>query len=396
VESDEIHQMNFYAKPVMKYIQYLLVATCAICAQRPAFAEEKADAVRKANSVGLTEIEVKNLGIETAAVVPTEFEETIFSLGRIEAISSKRAIVSSRIPGRIVKLGAFEGDVVTAGQEVATIESRQPGNPPPRTTLRAPLGGLVMSTHSSLGEPIEPDTDILEIIDLSEVYAVARVPEDQAGKIRPGTPARIFIPAFPEESFEGELLRFGTTADRASGTIDAIFHLKGLDGHIRPAMRAEFSIVLSSRENVMAVPKEALQGDNVAPFVFVKDFELKNVFVKAPLRVGARNDRFVEVIGGLFPGDEVVTKGAYPLAFAGEGSVSLKDALDQAHGHEHNEDGSELTAAQKSAGEGGDGGGATDFGPMVMFLGILCVLLAGLLVLSLVFRSKSQTENDDA
>src|SRR5690606_14217382 len=50
-------------------------------------------------------------------------------------------------------------------------------------------------------------------------------------------------------------------------------------------------------------------------------------------------------------GDEVVTRGSYSLGFAGAGGgPSLKEALDSAHGHEHNEDGSEMTADQKAAG----------------------------------------------
>jgi hypothetical protein len=83
--------------------------------------------------------------------------------------------------------------------------------------------------------------------------------------------------------------------------------------------------------------------------VFVEDFELPNTFVKAPVVLGEQNDTHVEVISGLFPGDEVVTRGSYSLSFAGSGSgMSLKEALDAAHGHEHNEDGSELTAEQKA------------------------------------------------
>ena len=51
----------------------------------------------------------------------------------------------------------------------------------------------------------------------------------------------------------------------------------------------------------------------------------------------------------MFPGDDVVVNGAYSLNHAGSGSgLSLK-ALDAAHGHEHNEDGSEMTPAQRAA-----------------------------------------------
>ncbi len=354
------------------------------------------NAQRAANTVILDETGVRNLGIETVPVMETDFEDTLFALGRIEVIPSRRGIVSSRIAGRIVSINAFEGDSVAKDQVIVRVESRQPGNPPPTVDLKSPMDGFVVSAHASLGDPVGPDSHILEIIDMREAYAVARVPEDQAGRLVPGvTEARIRIAALPGESYRGKLLRFGTSADRESGTIDAIFQLKDLSDNVRPAMRAEFSIVIDHRENVMAVPRESLQGDSANRFVFVKDFELANAFVKAPVQTGEKNDRYVEILNGLFPGDEVVTKGAYPLVFAGGGGISLKEALDAAHGHEHAEDGSELTAAQKAqraaearAAAGGGTGGA-GAGPLTIFLGILCTLLALLLGLS-VMRGRAR------
>ena len=197
------------------------------------------------------------------------------------------------------------------------------------------------------GEPLEPETTLMEITDLSEIYAIARVPEHQAGKMKPGTIAHIKVAALPDEKFDGELIRFGTEADHESGTIDAIFKLPNPNLTIRPGMRAEFSIVLSKREGVMSVPRVALQGDAATRSVYVKDFDLENAFVRTPVEVGQVNDRFAEIISGLLPGDSVVTRGAYSLGFAGGGSVSLKEALDAAHGHEHAADGSELPGAKE-------------------------------------------------
>lgn len=310
---------------------------------------EKIDPKRAANTVVLTETGVKNLRIETVEVEEADFEEIVFSLGRIEAIPSRVAAVSTRVPGRIMELKAIPGDQVKAGQEVARLESRQPGDPPPSILLKSPLTGLVTAVEARLGDPLEPDKALMEITDLSEVYAVARVPEHQAGSMKPGTVAHIKVAALPNDKFDGELLRFGTSADRQSGTIDAIFRLPNAGGPLRADMRAEFSIVLSKREGVVSVPRGALQGEASNRFVYVEDFDLKNAFVKTQVEVGQINDRFVEIISGLLPGDKVVTRGAYSLAFAGGSSISLKEALDAAHGHEHNEDGSELTPEQKAA-----------------------------------------------
>ena len=102
-----------------------------------------------------------------------------------------------------------------------------------------------------------------------------------------------------------------------------------------------------------------------------------------PVHLGEQNDEYVEVISGLLPGDDVVTQGAYSLGFAGGGSgISLKEALDAAHGHEHNEDGSELTDAQKKPGGDGQdhGAAAGGFAGMQLWLLIYCGLIT-LLVL---------------
>ena len=292
---------------------------------------------------------VKNLRIETVLAEETDFEETVFALGRIESIPNNAGAVSSRIPGRIVELLVGPGDTVKAGQVVAQVESRQPGDPPPVIALKSPTDGLVMTSDARLGDPVEPDKALLGIINLAEVYAIASVPEHQAGKMKAGTKAHIRVSALPDEPFEGELLRFGTSADRDSGTIDAVFRLANKSGRLRPGMRSEFSIVTGVRENVISVPRAALQGEASNRFVYVKHVDLPNTFEKANVQVGVMNDRFVEIVGGVFPGDDVVTRGAYSLSFAGGGSgISLKEALDAAHGHEHAEDGSELTPEKKA------------------------------------------------
>ena len=306
-------------------------------------------AATNAETIILDETGVKNLRIETVEVEETTFEETVFALGRIAEIPENHAVLSSRISGRVLSLEAQEGDILEKDQLLVRVESRQPGNPPPVIELRSPIGGLLVESHIRLGEPVEPDKELLDISDLSEVYAIARVPEHQAAKLAPGSKAHIRVSALGDQPLEGVMLRFGTSADRETGTIDAIFKVTNPGLKMRPDMRAEFSIVLSQRSNVIGIPRAALQGDASNHFVYVKHFDLPNAFIKTPVQIGEMNDRMVEIVSGLFPADEVVTKGAYSLSFAGGGSgVSLKEALDAAHGHEHAEDGGELTPEKKA------------------------------------------------
>lgn len=306
------------------------------------FAANRAD-----NTIILDDTGVKNLRIESVEVEEQDFETTLFAIGRIEEIPANRSVLSTRIAGRVVELEAFEGDTVKKGQVLVKVESRQLGNPPPTVTLTAPQDGLVISSHVQLGQPVEPDAEMMDISDRSQMWAIAQIPEKEASQINIGTKARIRVPALGDETIVATLTRFGVDADRQAGTIEGIFQVANPNGKLRPGMRAEFSIIIETREGILAVPEDAIQGDPAQRVVFVRDFDLPNAFVRVPVVLGEQNDESVEILSGLFPGDEVVTRGSYLLSFTGGGSgMSLKEALDAAHGHEHNEDGSEMTDEQ--------------------------------------------------
>ena len=264
-------------------------------------ADDAIDNDRAANTVILDEIGVKNLRIEMVPVSEETFESTVFAIGRIEEIPATRSALSSRIAGRIVELNAYIGDEVKAGQVLAKVESRQPGNPPPTIELRALQGGTVVDSHSRIGEPVEPDADLLDISDRTKLWAVAKIPEPEASGIVPGTKARIRVPALGDEVIEAKLARFGVEANREAGTIEGIFEIDNSNGRLQPGMRAEFSLITGVRKDVMSVPRSAVQGDPTKRVVFVEDFELPNAFVKAPVVLGEQNDTHVEVISGLFP-----------------------------------------------------------------------------------------------
>ncbi|MBL9116410.1 MAG: efflux RND transporter periplasmic adaptor subunit [Verrucomicrobiaceae bacterium] len=351
---------------------FLLLTTHVIAATKP--------------DIILDAAAVANLQLQFAEAEETTFEDTIFSLGALEVLPGKKGIVSSRIPGRAYSVLVIPHQQVDEGDEVAWVESRQPGDPPPVVKLEAPISGLISKVSISQGQPVSPDDVLIEIIDLSNIEASAHVPLHLAGKLTLGQVAHIRVPSLPEKVFEAKLAHIAAEADQETGTIEAAFHVPNPDKILRPGMKAEFSIVVSKREGVMSIPRAAVQGDAAERFVYIKDYDLKNAFVKCPIVLGAQNDQFVEVKEGILPGDEVVTRGAYALGFAGKGSVSLKEALDAAHGHPHNEDGTEMSKEQAAAHEDHHDHAASGWTQLTTFFaatsGLLFVLLMVTLLLS--------------
>jgi cobalt-zinc-cadmium efflux system membrane fusion protein len=379
------------------FTKYLITLPLMGLLTNSVIAAEGADP-RLKNMVSLSEQGVKNLQIETVQVGEQVFETTAFAIGRIEEIPANHSVLSSRISGRVVKMNVFEGDKVKAGDVLAVVESRQPGNPPPTIELKASQSGVVTESHIRVGQPVEPDLELLDISDRSEVWAIAKIPEQEAANIVPGKIARIRIPALGGDPIEATLIRYGVSADRNSSTLEGIFQLSNADGRLIPGMRAEFSIITKTRDDVLAVPKAAIQGDPARRIIFVKDFELPNMFIRSEVELGEQNDRYVEIVNGVFPGDEVVTRGSYSLGFAGEGSgPSLKEWLDAAHGHKHAEDGSELSpaqlAAEKAASSGGAGGGGSSklVKPLAIYGGVMT--LAFLAALQSVFTGRKKGDS---
>jgi membrane fusion protein, heavy metal efflux system len=334
------------------------------------------------NIIILDDAAVKNLRIQTEEAEERDFESTVFAIGRIEEIPSRRSVLSSRIAGRISALNTFEGD----GVEV-----------------KAPQGGLVVASHVRLGQPVEPSAELLDISDRLKLWAVAKIPEQEAAQTKIGTRARIHIPALGDELIEATLTRFGVEADRQSGTVEGIFELDNTNGKLRPGMRAEFSIVLKTKPFVLSIPRSAIQGDPASRVIFVKDFDLPNAFVRVPVVLGEENDQYIEVIRGVFPGDEVVIQGSYVLSFVGGGSgMSLKEALDAAHGHEHAEDGSELGEGEESTehDDGHDHEGANEHGshsslPLMIYAGVM-TLISLITLQMLMKRRQEESEAEDA
>jgi cobalt-zinc-cadmium efflux system membrane fusion protein len=378
----------FIHSPIMNFQIAILLAwfTLAATAQTPPRGE---------NTVVLDATGVKNLNLETRATEEAAFEQTLFVLGEILHTCESHSVLSSRIPGRIIAVGIHEGEFATQGQVLARVESRQPGDPPPVIELKAPAAGLVIRSDVHLGAPVEPGVELLELQDLSTVWVVAKVPQHQATILADGLTAKIRVPALGGGERVGKFLRLGVAADAAKGTVDAVFEIPNPGNALRPGMRAELSLVVSKRDGILSIPRDALQGDRSNRFVFIKDYELENTFVRTPVTIGEMSGERVEITAGLFPGDEVVTRGSYALSFAGKGSASLKEALDAAHGHPHNEDGTEMSADEIAA-SGDDHGhdhSHEQSSMLVLFLSIACGVLLLLLIAS-VFLRKNQTPSE--
>ena len=275
--------------------------------------------------VRVSQLAQRNLGLIVGEAELRPVQTTLRVIGEIEADPARSGTVASRIPGRVSAVYAQEGEYVEKGVRLVEVESLRFGDPPPRVRYASPVSGVVIDRHVVTGDEVEPNRHLFEVADLTVVLAVGRVFEGQIGQVAVGQPVRVRVPTYPDDVFRGDVVRLGGGLDRKSRSLAVYVTVANPTGRLRPHMRATLSIVTGGVDLVLAIPKSALLGEAGELFAFVQDDDDAERFERRPLVIGVSNDRVVEVIEGLFPGERVVVEGNYSLQYL----PPIADAADE-------------------------------------------------------------------
>lgn len=265
--------------------------------------------------ITITPEAAKNLGLKLEAADLRTLEKTLSALGHVEVDPARVVSLTSRISGRITRLSVNEGDQVAQGDFLLEIESRQIGDPPPRIEFKASIGGTVLDRHVFTGDSVEPDSHLLKVADLSSLYVVARIYEGQIAQIQPNQKVRMRAEAYPDQVFEGTVEGHTAQLDSETRTLGVRVRVPNPGRRLLPNMRATLSIVTAEADSVIALPLSAVLGEAGNLFVFVQDDKDPQTFIRTPVVLGLRDDRYVEIVEGVLPGANVVTTGNYQLQY---------------------------------------------------------------------------------
>lgn len=319
---------------------FLSVAACA-SAQEHKHPHDDAPSTQASTTqtgpVRLTKMMVDNLGLETVEAELKPMEKTFTALASVDPEPGKIVAISSRVAGRVTKLTVHDGQRVKAGELLLEIESRVVADPPPRITFKAPMAGVILETHVLPGGAVEPDKNLITLVDLSEVDVVARVFEAQIGAVKVGQTVRIKALAFPNLTFTGKVKTTAANLERDTNTLRVFVHTENPDHRLLPGMRAQLHFIVEETEAAVVVPREAVLGEAGDLFVYRQIMTAPFAYERTPVAVGMRDDRYVEIIDGILPGDRVVTRGNYQLQYVGGGG-GQKIEDDHSHGpggHSH-------------------------------------------------------------
>ncbi len=198
-------------------------------------------------------------------------------------------------------------------------------------TILAPTDGLVVYATSirqdrwggndgplKVGTQVSPNDEIIILPDNSRMVAAVKVHESLVGKVKPGQLARVKIDAIRDRIFTGTVESVGVVAEQGGWrdpnlreySVRIALDLGGENPGLKPSMRCEGQIVLTTVHDALAAPIQSVFYEGKRSYVHVPVAGGK--FVRREVRVGTRSDSYAEILAGLNPGDSVLLRRPQP------------------------------------------------------------------------------------
>ena len=205
---------------------------------------------------------------------------------------------------RLLQLGlspAEVGAVKSAEQIVSQI------------VVPAPSDGVITARAANLGQVVALGQELFVVTDLSTVWAVGDLYEQDFATVRVGARAAITTPAYPGLTLRGRVAYVDPRVDPQSRTAKVRVEVPNADGRLKLGMYVTMAFSSSEGTRVLVVPRAAVQslGDRRVVFVPVRDEPGK--FLSRAVRLGPLSGDAYPVLGGLEPGETVVTEGSFLL-----------------------------------------------------------------------------------
>ncbi len=351
-----------------RYILLLFAVTLAACAKQKTdehLHEAAENHEANATVVTLTKHQLFHIHLETAEVTESSVPIPLTLTGKVMLNERRRAAITARLAGRVEKVTAFAGDRVSAGQALAEVFSQdflslqmeylqaiertqRFGNesadqstaktillsarrklevaglseadlrqletakePLSHLHVYAPFSGAVLSAEVVQGQFVELGAHLFEIADLSTLWILADIYEQDLPRVHKGMKAQIEVTPYPREMFAATLTEIFGVVDAQTRTVKARLEVKNPNGKLKPEMFASVHLTTELGGSTIKVPASAMLGETEKHFVFVALND--STFEKREVRTGAETREIVEVLDGLATGERIVTRGGFFL-----------------------------------------------------------------------------------
>ncbi len=217
-------------------------------------------------------------------------------VARLENLARRNQVAQTELDQRRTQAAIARSRIE---QEKAQIDDR---------TIKAPFNGVLGLRQVSPGALVAPGEVITTLDDISRMRLDFTVPARFLRFLEPGQQIEASTTAYPE-AFTGKIAAVSSRVDPVNRSVTARAVFPNGNGLLKPGMLMQVT-VLGDERNALLVPEESLVSRSTDHYVWQIDGDIaKRVFVE----IGDRRPGWVEVLGGLQVGDQVVRDGVARL-----------------------------------------------------------------------------------
>jgi RND family efflux transporter MFP subunit len=327
----------------------------------PVYEGEDEPAVDGSTRIKISTEKVQKLGVKTGQAEMRQLSRTVRALGRVEPDERRVYTIAPKFEGWVERLHVdATGDRVKAGQVLFDVYSpelisaqreyliafqglkamreaapeaqggmlelaqaslmrlkswdigeedlrklRETGEVKRTISYRSPVSGIVTEKAALKGMRFMPGEMMYKIADLSSLWIIAEVSEQESGLVRAGQVARVRLDAYPGREFNSRVSYVYPTLNPQTRTTPLRLEIANAAGLLRPGMYAQVELAgLGSKGLVVVVPDTAVIYSGRREIVLVELAEGR--YEAREVKLGVRSDDYVEVQEGIGEGEKVV------------------------------------------------------------------------------------------
>jgi RND family efflux transporter MFP subunit len=213
---------------------------------------------------------------------------------RYQALATEKSVTDSQLENAKLALQTAEAQYVNSKKAYED------------TKIVTPISGIVTLRNVDLGDYIQKNNTIAEVVDIATLKAMINVAEQDVFNLKVGDKVQLTTDVYPGTSFEGRIKTIGSKGD-AAHTYPVEVALSNSKEHpLKAGMFAHIVFSPISKSKSLFIPRDALLGSVKDAKVYVVEggiAKLKN------LVIGNSSNNSLEVLSGLHEGDIIVVNG---------------------------------------------------------------------------------------
>lgn len=325
--------------------------------------------------------------VSTVVVKKENLQEQVTSYSYLDIVENNRKTISARFNGRVEKLFVDKtGDYIKKGQplfeiyspdlvqaqneylialnnyqnsslqkaakkkleifgltqdQIQTLEKTKEINL--TLTYFSPFSGTVIEKKVQEGVYVNEGTAIYDIAELSTLWNIAEVYENNLSNVKVGSPVKLHLRAYPGEEFNGRVTFIYPVVNSQTRTVKVRSEFASLGGKLKPQMYGE-TIFNNAGGQGLLIPADAVIIAGKRTVVWAKAGD--GMFEARSVQIGNRFGDKYQIVSGLNEGDEIAATGGFLI----DSESQLKTGMPTGHQH-----GSPTPAPKKKSSDGMEG-----------------------------------------